>query len=340
MKIAIIDSGVDSKDPYIFNSDIVNLASNGRYINFHQGNMHGTYVTRILTREIQSKTEILSIKVLNKDNYGRKNEFCDALKICLEQDVQIVNISLGVQKNDLFQMDEIIDLCDRAMKKGIIIIAAYHNSGIESYPACLSNVIGVKTCETQMDFISLDSERHDIAFCHNHSMSMDCLSSFINGNSFLAPIIAGTFYMYFKKIHGDINQFFSYLEKECGPNLQKNFWVHNSEDLLRMIRKKNVAFYSNVSTSENDKILCLIEKYGESCRINKTLDLALYAKADVIFIGEVSFLKGLRINDIYDFAKRIALMGKDILMLASYVSMWDRIRISKQYSNKIVSFYF
>lgn len=340
--IAIIDSGSCLDDPYIFYANIVNLDSNGLRIGSDGLNMHGTYVARLINRETQCALHILSIKILDENNKGRIKELCKALKICIDEQVKIINISLGIPECYGIQLCEFIELCKLAKKQGIIIVSAYHNNGINTYPALLPYVIGVYTSSNQQVPVCIDRYTRNISFSHNYIISFEQPSYLIKGNSYLAPIITGLLYMFLMNYGLDVDDFLYYLSIEWKPCLQKKYWINNFDDIKNFIRNKKVTFFTNIDSKTNTELLSfLLKGKGEdSVRCVFDLNISTYMYDEIVFIGDLNLSEKLSIGNMYDFTYKLASSGKDIIMLSSYISIWDRINITQKCNNKLISLYF
>jgi len=55
--------------------------------------------------------------------------------------VDVVNLSLG--STDISLVSDLVSICRQAQKAGVLVVAAEYNEGRQSYPAMLSEVIGV-----------------------------------------------------------------------------------------------------------------------------------------------------------------------------------------------------
>ena len=64
-----------------------------------------------------------------------------ALEWTITQQMDVVNLSLG--STDLTRREDLREVCRRAEKAGVVVVAAEHNEGRESYPAIFPEVIGV-----------------------------------------------------------------------------------------------------------------------------------------------------------------------------------------------------
>ncbi|RCX15475.1 subtilase family protein [Anaerobacterium chartisolvens] len=102
---------------------------------------HGTTCGAII-KKYSPDAEIVSIKVLNDKGRGVRDQLVTALLWCADNDIKLVNLSLGT--TDFRDYEEVRKAVDYADQKGVIIVAACNNKNVYTYPASLSNVIGVK----------------------------------------------------------------------------------------------------------------------------------------------------------------------------------------------------
>ncbi|MCV0412832.1 S8 family serine peptidase [Nitrosarchaeum sp.] len=135
IKIAVIDTGVDYNHP-----DLFGFGPDGKVIggyNFiNEGeppldtNGHGTQVAGVIAADgilkgVAPKAKILAYKV-SEDGEGVSSDLIiKAINKSIEDDADIINISLGVNKTNA-NIDKAVD---NALQKGIIVITAAGNDG-------------------------------------------------------------------------------------------------------------------------------------------------------------------------------------------------------------------
>lgn len=148
--IVIIDSGV-KKDHVKLARDHVNEINPFETYNNVENYGHGTAIYGIIRRCIDI-ADIINIKIPNIENGITDKELIDILSYVSNNiDVNIINLSLGISA--VQSRKELKNICDELMQKGVIIVAAFDNSGCISYPAAFENVIGVisGTCCKKID---------------------------------------------------------------------------------------------------------------------------------------------------------------------------------------------
>jgi len=137
VKIAIIDTGVDYNHP-----DLLGYGPDGKVIggyNFIQegeppmdNNGHGTQVAGVIAADGQvkgmaPKAKILAYKVSEDGKAVSSDLIIKAIEKAIEDDADIINISLGVNKTN----DEIDEAVTKALDKEIFVVTAAGNDGPE-----------------------------------------------------------------------------------------------------------------------------------------------------------------------------------------------------------------
>lgn len=163
IKVAILDTGVD------YNHDDLKINVKGG-VNFTSSNRadymdkagHGTFCAGIIGGAangigiigVAPKTEIYAVKVLNDNSQGKLNWLLSGIDWCVHNNMDIINMSLGFDKD----FPKLHDAIVRAYNAGIIMVAAVGNNKFESdaeFPARYQEVIGVT---------AIDSMKHAASF--------------------------------------------------------------------------------------------------------------------------------------------------------------------------------
>lgn len=101
---------------------------------------HGTMCAREIVK-LAPAALISSVKVLGKESRGKREQLERAIVWCMDNQVDIISMSLGtVDFNDFRSLKRVVNL---AVDTGVVIVAACNNLDIVTYPASLTNVIGV-----------------------------------------------------------------------------------------------------------------------------------------------------------------------------------------------------
>lgn len=147
VKVAIIDSGIN------FSTDI-DVAVRKNFIEddscsilYEDEKSHGTSVAGIIAAldneegitGINPRVELYSARVLDTKLEAPVDRIVKAIDWAIEQKVDIINMSFGIEKN----IRELEEAIERAYDAGILMIAAVGNGDKIAYPAAYDEVIAV-----------------------------------------------------------------------------------------------------------------------------------------------------------------------------------------------------
>ncbi|NUK28825.1 S8 family peptidase [Parageobacillus sp. VR-IP] len=149
IKVAILDSGINKNHPDLKGQVVKEFnAINPQEPVIDKLN-HGTAVAGIIAAKDNSigikgvapNVKIYSVKVLNDDGEGTIDNIIRGINWCIDQKVDIMNISFGFKSNN----PKLKSIIDEARNSGIIIVASSGNNYIREvdYPARYENVISV-----------------------------------------------------------------------------------------------------------------------------------------------------------------------------------------------------
>lgn len=143
VRVAVIDSGVDADHPALRGkiTDAIEAHMQGGRIIFRRATTsdsagHGTACASIITT-IAPEVELYSIKVLGAKASGTGDVFLAGFEHAIKQKMQIINLSLGTTKRELFA--PLHDLLDKAYQSGCIVVAAANNLPQPSFPSIFSS---------------------------------------------------------------------------------------------------------------------------------------------------------------------------------------------------------
>ena len=190
VRVALIDSGVDKTHPRIKQNSIVFETSLLKTTVDDSG--HGTACADILL-EIAPQIELISIKVLDEELNGSCDDLISALQWSIEHNVEVINLSLGC--SDKAYKLELFEVLEKAYQKGIVVVVADSNNGVESYPSGFSSVITVVSHSKKDEglFFSNPSIGVDFsAFSNGREVAWKFhTSKIVSGNSFASPYMTG-----------------------------------------------------------------------------------------------------------------------------------------------------
>lgn len=204
--IAVIDDGVNEKffpcihllQSFEITKDLQIRKSNH---NCAVKISHGTLCAAIICK-FAPNANIISIKITNSDTMkSTKRQLFKAFEWCEENHIKLINLSMGTA--DSREFSDIRQEVNRLFSKGIIIVSAYNNLNIYTYPASLPNVIGVfhGSCNLEKNHLyycdkNPNAGEHCFAVNADYAVT-DCYGNTIHtgySNSFAAPFVTSAVY--------------------------------------------------------------------------------------------------------------------------------------------------
>lgn len=152
-KIAIIDSGVDEEKARVKIEKRFSEVDNTK-----DDFGHGTAVASIIASK-KSKTDniegiypkaiIFDVNVLDENGYAKIDDIIEAIEWSINQNVDVINMSFGVEKND----ERLHKVIKKAVEDGIIIVASAGNTlGMYTeYPAKYKEVLSISGVDKDMN---------------------------------------------------------------------------------------------------------------------------------------------------------------------------------------------
>lgn len=232
IRVAVVDSGVEHDHPALencvsggvvveYDEEAENLV---RYV---QEDLpidlagHGTACAGII-HSLAPEAEIYSVRVLGSNMRGRAIQFAGGLDWAIENDIQVVNLSLSTSKEEYYGLFH--DLADQAYFKNMNVVCAVNNYPEASYPSLYSSVISVAAHEGHDPFTYYYNPSPPVEF---GAPGIDVEVAWINkqyvistGNSFAAPHITGIIALIRAK-HPDLTPFqVKTVLLACASNLQ------------------------------------------------------------------------------------------------------------------------
>ena len=105
-------------------------------------NYHATIICKII-RQVNPSAEIITYKVTDDFGSSLNSKLCEGLVYALTKDVDIINISLGLD----YMTPEVKDMIDLLVSRGTIICCASGNNR-NVYPAMYDKCISVGACDS------------------------------------------------------------------------------------------------------------------------------------------------------------------------------------------------
>ncbi|MDQ0416198.1 minor extracellular serine protease Vpr [Croceifilum oryzae] len=158
IKVAVIDTGIDSKHPdlknnYIGGYDVVDRDNDPQD---EQG--HGTHVAGIIAangdiKGVAPEASILAYRVLGKQG-GTTSDILTGIEMAVRDGADVMNLSLGANAN--YPDDPLVSALNHAAKIGVSVTVANGNSGGDAWtvgvPATADKVISVGASTLEKEF--------------------------------------------------------------------------------------------------------------------------------------------------------------------------------------------
>ena len=145
--IAIVDSGVDVRDPRLAGADLTgwNISLNATAhallaSDFADENGHGTEIAAAV-HAVAPHAQLMCIKIMDAKLRTSADLMAAAIELAAKNGAGVVNLSLGTPNMGKALL--LRDCCANAVEKGAVVIAAAHPKGERAYPADLPEAIGV-----------------------------------------------------------------------------------------------------------------------------------------------------------------------------------------------------
>ncbi len=153
MNIAIIDSGVNPRHSHVGGSvDGLSLHVNTdgevrERSDFSDSIGHGTAIAGII-RKRAPDVSILAIRIFHETLSAPLSLLTAALQRAIEPNTRIIHLSLGTVVDE--SVEPLMELCQKAIRHNLVIVAAARNPQDRVYPSTFDSVIGVcqdKKCD-------------------------------------------------------------------------------------------------------------------------------------------------------------------------------------------------
>jgi len=150
-KVCVLDSGVERDHPAVGAVDgavAISLDDDGNTVVApdEEGDLcgHGTACAGVI-RALAPEAEIYSVRVLGSGFTGTGKVLLAGLRWAVEQDYDVINMSLSTTKRAFSEM--LREIADAAYFKRTVLVASAHNMPVESFPWRFSSVISVGSHE-------------------------------------------------------------------------------------------------------------------------------------------------------------------------------------------------
>ena len=204
IKVAIIDSGIDVDHPDLMDNIKGGCNTVDPRKSWDDDYGHGTHVAGIVAAldniigvvGVAPEAHLYAVKVLNRRGIGFASDIIDGLQWCIDNGIQVANMSIGSSGNAESYHDAII----AARNEGITIVAAAGNNGEYDgsivWPARWEETIAVSATNESdgLAYFSSYGEEVDLA-APGQNINSTCKDGYYcirSGTSMATPHIAGT----------------------------------------------------------------------------------------------------------------------------------------------------
>jgi subtilisin len=187
VRVAILDTGIDLDHPDLWRNikGGINILKPRKRADDDNG--HGTHLAGTVAAidndfgviGVGPEVYLYAVKVLDKNGEGWLSDVIDALDWCIDNKIQVINMSFGsLEVNESFH-----DAIMETHQAGITMVASAGNNGEEGgpieYPAKYEETIAVSAINRDDDFASISSYGHEIDLT---APGVDILSTYRKGS--------------------------------------------------------------------------------------------------------------------------------------------------------------
>jgi hypothetical protein len=142
VRVAVIDSGVHQDHPHVNGvAGGVAITPDGREENDFVDRLgHGTAVTAVI-REKAPAASIFAVKIFHDSLATRIQPLVRAIDWSVENGMHLINLSLGTSNQEHERV--LLQALERVQAKGILLIAAFEDSGMRWLPGALPGSVPV-----------------------------------------------------------------------------------------------------------------------------------------------------------------------------------------------------
>ncbi len=147
VKVAVIDSGVDSMDPRLAGHRVqgwtVSLSATGHALispEFNDLNGHGTSMAAAVAA-VAPGVEILAVRIMDESLRTSADLMAAGIETAFRSGARVINLSMGTPNMGKALL--LRDTAALAAEAGAVVLAAAHPRGERAYPADLPETLGV-----------------------------------------------------------------------------------------------------------------------------------------------------------------------------------------------------
>lgn len=246
VKVAVLDSGVDNVSGIDLMGSINFVDIQEEFPIWYQDiTGHGTNIASIIAgnsdnvvKGVNPNVELYSVKVLDENNQAPISRIIKGIYWCIENDINIINMSFGTKKMPKALKEAI----DDAYEANILMVAAAGNNGGDvEYPAAFENVMAVASTnpEAKISEFSNEGKELDVAAPGEkiRVLGFFGLDGITHGTSIAVPHIVGVASLLWEKDLRKSNDFIKQLIKYSAKK------ISNTENCGLVDAKKALELY-------------------------------------------------------------------------------------------------
>ncbi|MCL1891095.1 MAG: S8 family serine peptidase [Coriobacteriia bacterium] len=231
IKVAVLDSGVDMIRG-IELAGSINLVSDEDWMSpmFLDASGHGTSVASLIggnpqndVQGVSPGTELYSVKVLDAENKAPVSRVIEGIYWCIENDMDIINMSFGTQN-----YSKALELAIRAAhdKNMLVVAAAGNAAGEPEYPARFPEVLGVAATGTDAQITDFSNTGEEVEIAAPGEkikvLSFFGFQTVTHGTSIAAPMVTGAAALLWQKDPSKSNEFIHQLLVQSTKDIKNN----------------------------------------------------------------------------------------------------------------------
>jgi subtilisin family serine protease len=232
--VAVIDTGIDPDNSFFegrIHSGSRNLADSDPS-DYSDEDGHGTHVAGIVADSTPANVEIMALRVFNSIGKATLLSLNTALQYAIEQEVDVINVSLGVTSKTSGQNHYLDTAISAAYNAGIPICTSAGNDSIDmsnTYPACNLQTITVSSISSDGSFSeSFSNYGKGVDFCAPGDQIVSAQNGgglvAKSGTSMSSPHLAAAC-AWFKLVYPNVSVSRLYeLLKDCSEDLGDEGW--------------------------------------------------------------------------------------------------------------------
>lgn len=167
--VGIVDSGIDINHPDL---DHINIhawtdLTVKEEPEPYDDNGHGTHIAGIIAAKgeikgIAPEVSMVVVKAIDADGSGSDSDVAEGIQFCIDNEADVICLSLGGRARFLNLGDETAAACNQAIDMGVFVVAAAGNDGEDddgdvASPAVVQGVIAVGAIDENKNIASFSS---------------------------------------------------------------------------------------------------------------------------------------------------------------------------------------